>query len=447
VFNAENQQDLMTASENLQELLTYEGEEVEPEPYDYEEVAWTPFEGLNKSVMNPALEPNLYVPVVAAAPENRAYQNSVGQLHTTRVKTIKRFIDLVKNEEKSNRNSQFRSNTKSMITRFRRIFYNGDLWDNVIIPETHNDSISGPTMFKHDSQGGLLKKLSPPYLFNRTGRYTPEIYQAQEVKEVPINSTGGLVSPVGAAGNYIDMGHVLAAMDAVNNPSATPPPNHWSVRFLVPSSELARQVIKVDSNIDNATWVGDLGGIIAQAVRKAKQNAPDENFDFSNTVSAREMQALINDDAEPQDMLGDIDGLVISYNFRDQISKTTGGLKVSQILTSYYSDKGGMKSRRFSTFAQIVGLGSLETSGKFTGGRSVFNQGAWFGGTNQFANEEEWVDYYSRQVVQSAMQFVIGFTRDAMATRVAAQQIDLAKVLLRRFLNTLKVHIKKEPRS
>jgi hypothetical protein len=61
---------------------------------------------------------------------------------------------------------------------------------------------------------------------------------------------------------YIDMRHVFAALDAINRPS--------SVTVLVANKEFPLPPITVDSNIDNATWVGDIGGIFRNILHRGK---------------------------------------------------------------------------------------------------------------------------------------------------------------------------------
>jgi hypothetical protein len=164
------------------------------------------------------------------------------------------------------------------------------------------------------------------------------------------------------------------------------------------------------------------------------------------SASLTDVQISISDEAEFQDLLGNIDGFYISYLFSNRMQSTSGGLNVSTIIRDYYEDLPNRKAFRFSTFARLVGLGNLNRqTNSFTGGEHWFNKGSWFGGTNNFSNEEEWVNYYATQIVQSAMQFILATDKNVFAAKRAEREIESSKILLRRFLNGLKDTIRLEP--
>jgi hypothetical protein len=397
--------------------------------------------GLEGNVIKLNYEQFLSMGIVGAAPASRAFTDSQNVKKSLPVRNIKRFIELVELEEKSDL-KYGKSNPHAMVSRLRRIFYNTYAWNSLIIANT-------------DRYGDIYQREGAPYgISNETGeRFTPEIFAAQEVHLGDDKFT------------YIDMGHVFTALDAINNPNPVPVNGAlYGLEYFVP--------YKVDSNIDNATWVGDIGGVIAEWARKAFTRTLPSDGAIA-TLSLEEAQALLNDDAEPQDLLGDIDGLVIGSFYSSRIAP---GIGISDILRNYYLESTDLidglpqnflinglpqnyRDTRFSTFAYAVGLGSL-SNGRFTGGEHFYNyQKSWFSGKARFDGEEDWINYYATQVANSAAQILAGDALSALKSggvmgtgtvtnlpqlaKTASLQIEPAKVLLRTFLKTLKIHIQK----
>ncbi|NJR50413.1 MAG: hypothetical protein HC780_13465 [Leptolyngbyaceae cyanobacterium CSU_1_3] len=363
-------------------------------------------------IRDPLIEPNferyIDLPIVAAAP---AKTRSLGIERS--VKSIERFIKLVEDEENHYPNTN--RNTKMMITRLRKIFYNSPGWNRQLIPRTGNVSIRYTTKDQNTDGNRIyyipsVDGLTPAIKVDERDTLTidsqgksPELFLNQEVKLLD--------------GSFVDMGHVLAAMDAANHPA----------------SVSAGGLFKVDKNIDNCTWIGDLGSIIGKLVLETARRRGSQ-------VALNEVQEYINAYAEPQDMLGDVDGIIISYGVREKIVKGTGGLnlKVSEILDQYYiKNEGGLKSRRFNTFAALIGLGT------------------WQAGTGKFSKESDWLNSYATQVANSAAQYVavsisdavgygVSLPRDIPLVNFTSQQTEAAEIVLRRFLNTLKIHAARE---
>jgi hypothetical protein len=382
-------------------------------------------------LIDPSIEANLVVKLVGTAPARRKYQELNGQIVETSVRTIDRFIKLVRDLEL--RNSLPRglyTPNKPFISALRHIFYTGSGWE-VLIPGS-----AGSGRFFQLENG-------VPFGISRTrSRYTPEIWKAQEVK---LND-----------GNYVDMGHVLVAIDAVNYPDKVPlkvgglPTNLYQAAViggLVPNLEF-------QSNIDATTWVGDFAPILNRLLAQKKSGL---------TLGAPEIQAIIDDEAEMQDLLGNIDGYVIAKQYRSSLALAAPNAKpsVSSILTDYYRNYNSARLERFSIFAELLGLGELE-NGAFKGGQHAFNHNAsWFSGKSTFASEDEWLDYYAKEVVNAAVLFRVSNNQSLLkralpgadsATQNALKQFkdfnniilsatEDAKSLLRLFLNTLKSRI------
>jgi hypothetical protein len=247
------------------------------------------------------------------------------------------------------------------------------------------------------------------------------------------------------------MGHVFVAMDAVNRPGRT--------STLIPGTPT------VDSNIDNATWVGDLGGILRSLIYF--------EADSGREASVLDVQRIFPDEAEPQDLLGNIDGLLIAQRYSIRMNSQNNGSLVSDIIREYYRtiSPAISKQAKLQAYASIIGLGELDRqTNMFKGGEHFFNRGNWFSGLKQFTSEEEWINYYAPQVAQSAAQFILGdaFKSSLNLPKIAiktakgealtdeeitdpdrlrlaikhanraAKNVDSAKVILRTFLRGIK---------
>jgi hypothetical protein len=145
-------------------------------------------------------------------------------------------------------------------------------------------------------------------------------------------------------GDFVDVGHVLAGLDAWDHPSAAEGP---------------AGTFSVSSNIAAVTWLGDIASVAGEAII-AKVKAGKA------TMTDAEVQAQIDSLAPSQDMLGNIDAYVIHENF---VTDTDRGKKVSDILDDYYGGPGAKASTgtpardvRFTRFTAMIGLGGLAGS-------------------------------------------------------------------------------------
>ena len=280
--------------------------------------------------------------------------------------SLSQFLELLKNEENYFKGEQ--NDTKRMITRLRKIFYDAYGWNRELIRGAAK--IAGRYEVKlvpaaetgHYIRKVLVKKGD---WMNPNAGTEPEIYK-DDNQEVVLPSE-----------LFCDMGHVLAGMDCYNHPEPVAPlPNALMfLKKLVPHG---------DRNIDVATWLGDLASIsgeilYAELIEKKHLNT-------------EEIQHLINACAPGQDMLGNIDSYIISQSYNIGTNK---GMRVSDIFHEFYNTDNYNRLNRFILFCQSVGLKN------------------WDG--NNFENEKRWLKYYRKQL-RNTIVFYIGtrFPRPVM---------------------------------
>jgi len=308
-------------------------------------------------------EETIVQPIESNVPEIPAKGNGISFAH---------FIDLLRREEDFFRAEQHK--TKIMFSRLRKIFYDNWGWNTELIrgaskiegryevtvvddptPQTNKKPRAGSRLqtsnydivYKHRE----VKVKQGDWLNPGDAGKTPEIY-ANDNQDVHLPEE-----------LYCDLGHVLAGVDAYNFfAPVTPLPNclTWA-RKLFPY---------VDSNVDIVTWLGDIasssGEFLFQNLRK-KRPLTDE-----------EKQDIINEYATASDMLGDIDPYII-VNYYNTLAPV--GQRVTDILQDYYqggTDSSFFRQHRYSYFCDIIGLKG------------------WDG--QAFANEDEWMKYYRRQL-------------------------------------------------
>jgi hypothetical protein len=76
----------------------------------------------------------------------------------------------------------------------------------------------------------------------------------------------------------------------------------------------------------------------------------------ANQLIQQKWQALVDKEASPEDLIGDIDGLVLGKVLKDTTNYT--GQKLSEILTRYYVNYEYYRNR-FASFAQIIDLTAI----------------------------------------------------------------------------------------
>ena len=307
---------------------------------------------------------NLYQPVYSKEPEPGHDAEHVLEL--------KQFIDLLREEE--DYWSPDQHNTSLMISKLRKIFYDQWGWNSELIKGAASIKTRYQTEIKNttETQGQEIARYKN-YIYTpvyRVVTYTAQdrVYGNTRVGQIPFIYQHDHQEVKLPDGTYCDVAHILAGLDAINyKRMVTPLPSFLSF--------LAKLFPHVDSNVDVVTWIGDIASSSADFLFDYLKNG-------DRVISIEEQQVVINSDAPGSDMLGDIEPYVIAHHY--DVS-TSNGMRITDILTDYYSDQNAFRSRRLLTFCELIGL-----------------QG-WNGVT--FSNETAWLTYYHKQL-RDAVTFV-----------------------------------------
>lgn len=339
---------------------------------------------------------------------------------------LKKFLELLKGEENYYKGEQH--DTKIMVTRLRKIFYDIYGWNKELIrgaadipgryavklvedkeasyPTKTSGGIKHKKAFEVEHKSRLVTVKEGDWMNPNVGS-VPEIYA---------NNNQEVILPDGL---YCDLGHVLAGMDAYNYPEPVAPLPNWLMW-------MHKILPHVDNNMCCATLLGDISSSAGEFIfQKLKEH---------RDISDEEMQSLIDVFASGTDMLGNIDSFVISnvYNI-----STIKGLRVSEIFNDYYNE-GGMGNyfmkRRYSYFCSVVGLKG------------------WDG--ENFSNEKKWLKYNKRELRSTTAFYV--FTRFEKPASIwlafkawirCYEKVLKLDLLLDIFLKALKELIKQEPKN
>jgi hypothetical protein len=311
-------------------------------------------------------EPRLIQPIFASGPEPGHDRDQV--------LTISQFINLLRKEEEYFEGEQ--KNTKLMITRLRKIFYDRWGWNTELIrgaahiPGRYRvDIVENPALvgLPPKSAKKLRRyKAGAPVEKYRLVRYRKDDREFGNTRSnhIPFIYQNDHQETLLPDGTYCDVAHVLAGLDAGNHLQVVSPlpPLFSFLNGLFPH---------VDSNMDIVTWLGDIASSSADFLFACLRKG-------LRSLGAAAEQGLILKDAPGSDMLGDIDAYVIRYGY--PVSEENA-LRVTDILTDYYIDGntgGGLRKKRIRIFCDAVGLIG------------------WDG--NSFSNELQWMDYYERQL-------------------------------------------------
>ena len=336
------------------------------------------------------------------------------------VLTLVEFIDLLKIEEDYYPGEQ--NNTKLMITRLRKIFYDKWGWNKELIEgaaniETryevtivddateHTKELSRFTNFSYDPKHRSVSYTAHDRVFGNTMAGKPALIYSFDHQEVVLPD-----------GTYCDVAHILAGLDAHNYPQVVSPLPHFLrfLSFLFPH---------VDSNMNVTTWIGDLGS-------SARGFLFTYLFQKKKPLSIQQEQDVINTEVPGSDMLGNIDSFVIKESY--QVS-SSNGKRFTEILEDYYLTDNPYRKHRCSIFCKANGLVG------------------WDG--NSFQNEKEWLTFYKKQLRDDTTFEVFSQTNEKISSVWLPIVIwfngykDVLKLdtLLGLFLEKLKLEIKKEP--
>jgi len=318
----------------------------------------------------------LYQPILAPAPAN-----AIG---------IRAYIELIEAYERQFPDEQ--RNTSSMITQIRKIYYGEKSWDEYLIKGAAD--ISRPYLIKREEVGREKVKAD---IFGWTSfdivRYRVTPYDAKG--QIPALFTGQELRL--EDGSFLDIGHVFAGLDALRYPDMVDGPGS----------------INITRNVDAVTWVGDLGSVMAEVQIKFVNNG-------LKPIASNVVQAVINEYASPQDMLGNIDAYVLWKYVKP-------GRKVSEILEDYYLKENTDRDHRYGIFAKSIGLN-------------------WNG--SAFSNEEQWLNEYTDEVNDSAALYLAASTSSGFKLNYLAalglSGNQSARIFLILFLEELKIRISNE---
>jgi hypothetical protein len=360
----------------------------------------------------------LYQPVVAVHPEEGH--------EIKNVLTLAEFLKLLKEEEDYFKGEE--SETKLMITRLRKIFYDKWGWNSQLIRHAANIEcryevrITDSPPF--DESGYAKVRRVRRYRNNDhvekyrlvTYRKNDRVYGSSRYGEVPFIYQLDHQEVLLPEGYYCDIAHVLAGLDAFNNPQIVSP----LPGFL---SFLYKLLPYVSSNQDIVTWLGDIA-------------TSGEDFVFAyirnnkHPLSIKTEQHYIDINAPGSDMLGDIDSYVIAKGYA--ISKNSSR-RVTDILSNYYMDGSGSHwcEKRFEIFCDVIGLRN------------------WDG--MRFGNEDEWIKRYKQQLRDAACFMIYSLTEENLKSislpyrvwRNGYSDVVKVEILLRLFLKTLQSLINK----
>ena len=322
---------------------------------------------------------------------------------TSEVITLQQFISLLKEEEDYWAPDQ--NNTRLMISRLRKIFYDEWGWNSELIrgaKEAENryavNILETPTPHTKQLRRFVANTYTP---LHREVVYSEvdKIYGNSRAGQVPYiyqNDRQELVLPTWFMN---DIGHVLAGVDAYNHPQVVSPlPD-----FLM---FLAKLFPHVDSNMDVATWLGDIAS-----------SSGDFLFDYLRNgrtpLTPEQEQHYIDIDAPGSDMLGNIDAYVIAAHYD---VGSSNGMRFTDILEDYYFNDKSPQSKRFSIYCEAIGLKG------------------WNG--ESFANEQKWLKYYTKHLRNNICFQVFSLAKKDLRTIV---------VLLRIWMGGFKDVLKKEP--
>lgn len=298
------------------------------------------------------------------------------------VYTLRQYLDLLRQEE--DYWSEDLHNTKLLISRLRKIYYDKWGWNSELIRgaadvETRYVTTMTPTPVPHGKGVVRRKQLitAPEY---RLITYSDHdrVYGSSRAGQVPLiyqHDHQELRLPDGA---MCDIAHVLAGIDAYNHFSVVTPLPEF-LKFLY------RLLPYCKSNVDVVTWLGDIASSSADFLFDYLKNGDKE-------ISEQEEQTVIDSDAPGSDMMGDIDPYVIAKHYQ---TGATNGLRFTEIIEDYYFGNNLYRSQKYLTYAELIGLKNFD--GK------------------TFQNEQQWLNEYDAQL-RNAITFVI-FSQTEMSLR------------------------------
>ncbi|GGB23452.1 hypothetical protein GCM10011511_54150 [Puia dinghuensis] len=357
----------------------------------------------------------LFQPILARSPEGGHPQKDVLPLS--------QFLALLREEEDYWPGEQ--TQLPKMITRLRKIFYDKWGWNKELICRAapiecrYQVTITGTP--PNDETGQSRIRRTRHYKKNNevekyrlvTYRADDRVYGNTRVGQVPFIYQHDHQEVLLPDGTYCDIAHVLAGLDAWNNPQLVSPLPQWL-------SFLHALVPHCDSNMDLVTWLGDIATSAEDFVFAYLRNN-------KHPLSEHTEQHYVYVNAPGSDMLGDIDSYAIAKSY--DLSGASGK-RLTDILEDYYTGPGRpyYAQRRYTLFSEAVGL-------------------QWDG--RKFANEEAWIKKYYPQLRDATTFMIFSLTEEDVKSIALPFEVwcgaykDVAKceLLLRLFLKALQALI------
>lgn len=218
-------------------------------------------------------------------------------------------------------NSTIATNTKLMITKYRKLYYNSRGWNDLLIPETADITVFDSTAV------------------------TQKIQHSHEV--------------ILSDGDLYDAAHIFAILDASNHNGPFSPIPAGLIAAHIP--KVLRALIPVvHDRLMAAGWLGDLSEITGQFYQR---NAKD--------TAAK--QVIINQFGAYYKNLANVDGMIMTQHYD---LSSDNAQKLSDIFTAYFGLttqtglRAKLKSSRYLDFATSIGLKSWN-------GSEFENSAAW----------------------------------------------------------------------
>jgi hypothetical protein len=283
-----------------------------------------------------------------------------------------------------------RQQTRRMITRFRKLYYDGIGWNAFLIPRARCTRPLLRTQEQREAPVQIAAKGAPPFEVIRRHTAAPQVRddsQIENKREVRL-----------ADGRLCDIGHVLCGLDARNHAGKVNGPL-W---------------VDLSSNLAAVTWLGDVGSVVAEIVFDALR--------CDRAVPASRVQQIVDEFNPGQDMLGNMDAYLLGRD--DEIGMEAYGPTVPKLFRSYYlADHDPPPRTDVQRFASRIGLGY------------------WNG--NIFSNELEWQRAMATETAYAAAMYAGMNTRGlgriwisaTLASNAAVHQ--LSCLLLRLLLDAL----------
>ena len=333
------------------------------------------------------------------------------------VLSLAKFLELLRAEEDYYPGEQ--QNTKLMISRLRKIFYDQWGWNSELIRGAKNIKTRYVTKVVEEAVTH-----SKPVRRIKDKEYQPKhrvivysdhdkVYGNTRAGQVPFIYKNDHEEVRLPEGDFCDIAHILAGLDAYNHPQIVTPLPNW-LMFL------AKLFPHVDKNMDVVTWLGDIASSAGDFMFGYLKNG-------KKPLSIESQQTIINRDAPGSDMLGNIDAFVIAKTYE---VGSSNGLRVSDILQDYYTNNKA-RTNRVSIFTKAVGLKGWD-------------------GTN-FSNEEKWLTSYKKELKNNICFQVFSLTNEKISSIWlplviwfgAYKKVLKKKLLLEIFLVQLKTRMKK----